>query len=341
MVALNLIQASNVQITTSLPAGLVALFIGGTNGVGETSVKQFAVHANAPRVYIIGRSQEAGERIARECREVNPGGSFMFLQKELHLMRNVELLCEEIKRKEKVVNLLFLSIGTLQYGKDTEEELHYPSALTLYARYQIISRLLPLLQRARHLRRVVTVFFGGGWERSIDFSDFQSRGQSRMRSQGQMAAITTFGLLYHQTQQQEGEGLGKVGFVHVFPGSVASGIARGEIGWFMRTLKTIAHVLASLVDIPFVEAGERFVFLCTSTRYADGGVDGTPLLEGLEVGKGVDGMESSGVFSVDEKGECAGPKLVNLVGEMKKGGELDRVGMMLGGGSMKAILLEL
>ncbi|KAK3674714.1 hypothetical protein LTR78_005436 [Recurvomyces mirabilis] len=241
----------------------------------------------------------------------------MFLQKELHLMRNVELLCEEIKQKEKVVNLLFLSIGTLEYGKDTEEGLHYPSALTLYARNHIISRLLPLLQRAKHLRRVVTVFFGGGWEGSIDFSDFQSRGQSRMRSQGQMAAITTLGLL------------------------VASGIARGEIGWFMRTLKVIAHVLAPLVDIPFAEAGERFVFLCTSARYADGGVDGTLLLEGLEIGKGVDGIEGSGVFSVDEKGEYAGPKLVNLVKEMERRGEVEKVGMMLAGGSMKAMLLEL
>lgn len=117
MVALNLIQSSNAQIKTSLPSGLVALFVGGTNGVGETSVKQFAIHAKAPKVYIIGRSQQAGERIKRECEELNPEGTFIFLQKELHLTRNVDALCEEIKEKEEVVNLLFLSIGTLEYEK--------------------------------------------------------------------------------------------------------------------------------------------------------------------------------------------------------------------------------
>ena len=116
MVALNIIQASNQRIKSTLPPGLVAIFVGATNGVGETTVRQFAKHAAQPRVYIIGRSQEAGERIAAECRGLNPAGTFIFLQRETSLMRKVDELCKELASKEPVINLLFLSVGTLQIG---------------------------------------------------------------------------------------------------------------------------------------------------------------------------------------------------------------------------------
>lgn len=116
MVALHVIRSSNDRIKSTLPAGLVAVFVGATNGVGETTVRQFAKHAVQPRVYIVGRSKEAGDRITAECKEINPEGTFVFVQRETHLMRNVDEVCNEISSKEEVVNLLFLSVGTLQQG---------------------------------------------------------------------------------------------------------------------------------------------------------------------------------------------------------------------------------
>lgn len=123
MVALDTIRASNNRIKTSLPAGLVAVFVGATNGVGETTVKEFAKHATAPSVYIIGRSQEAGDRIAAECRESNPEGTFNFVQTDASLMRNVDAVSAEITRKETAINLLFLTIGTLERGTSTDSPL--------------------------------------------------------------------------------------------------------------------------------------------------------------------------------------------------------------------------
>lgn len=114
MVALDTIRASNKQIRSVLPAGLVAVFVGATNGVGETTVREFAKHALAPQVYLLGRSQEAGERITGECRELNPEGTFTFIQTDASLMRNVDAVCAELANKETTINLLFLSVGTLQ-----------------------------------------------------------------------------------------------------------------------------------------------------------------------------------------------------------------------------------
>lgn len=114
MVTLDTVRASNNQIRTALPAALVAVFVGATNGVGETTVREFAKHASAPKGYILGRSPEAGDRIAGECRELNPEGTFIFIQTDASLMRNVDAVCADIASKETVINLLFLSVGTLQ-----------------------------------------------------------------------------------------------------------------------------------------------------------------------------------------------------------------------------------
>jgi len=116
MVTIEQVRASNAQIATCLPPGLVAVFVGATNGVGEAAVKQFAKHAVSPRVYLLGRSKDAGQRIVAECEARNPQGTFTFISKDLSLLRNVDEVCREILAKESHVNVLFLTIGTLQVG---------------------------------------------------------------------------------------------------------------------------------------------------------------------------------------------------------------------------------
>lgn len=120
MVALEAIRASNERIAKTLPAGLVGVFVGATNGVGETTVRQFAKYVQSPRVYIIGRSQEAGDRITKECKALNPKGEFTFISRDTSLMRNVDEICEDLKQREKSINVLFLTIGTLQRGMSKE-----------------------------------------------------------------------------------------------------------------------------------------------------------------------------------------------------------------------------
>lgn len=116
MVSLTDVESSNARISTVLPPGLVAVFVGGTNGIGETTLKRFAKHARQPRAYFIGRSQEAGDRIAAECKALNPEGEYIFIQEDVSLIRNVDEVCRDIKTRVKTINILFLSIGTLVFG---------------------------------------------------------------------------------------------------------------------------------------------------------------------------------------------------------------------------------
>ncbi len=112
MVSLPDIQSSNSRIASALPPGLIAIFVGATSGIGETSLKQFAKHARQPRVYFVGRSQAAGDRIAAECKALNSEGEYVFIKADTSLILNVDDVCRDIKSKEKAANLLFLSTGT-------------------------------------------------------------------------------------------------------------------------------------------------------------------------------------------------------------------------------------
>ena len=111
MVSLAQVQASNRLIRTVLPAGLVAVFVGATSGIGEISVKTFAKYANKPRIYLVGRSQDAADRILGDCKALNPEGTFAFIKADVSLIRAVDELCRKLRTQERAINLLFLSAG--------------------------------------------------------------------------------------------------------------------------------------------------------------------------------------------------------------------------------------
>ena len=115
MVALTDVKASNERIASTFPEGLVAIFVGGTSGVGEYTLKKFAKYAPNSRVYIVGRSQEAADRIIRECCQLSPRSKFDFIKADVSLLKNVDQVCRQIKSKESAVNILFQSQGSMAY----------------------------------------------------------------------------------------------------------------------------------------------------------------------------------------------------------------------------------
>jgi short-subunit dehydrogenase len=117
MVNLEQMRASNARIRECLPPGLVAVFAGGTSGIGETTMKQFAKHAVQPRIYFVGRSERAAARITAELTSLNPAGKYRFIRADLSLLQNVDEVCREIKTREPLINLLFLTPGTMMTGK--------------------------------------------------------------------------------------------------------------------------------------------------------------------------------------------------------------------------------
>jgi NADP-dependent 3-hydroxy acid dehydrogenase YdfG len=111
MVSLSTVRSSNALISSTLAPRLVAVFVGATSGIGEATLKELARYSRQPRAYFIGRSQDAADRIEAECKSLNPAGEFIFIKADVSLIRVVDQVCKQIKEKEKVINLLFLSAG--------------------------------------------------------------------------------------------------------------------------------------------------------------------------------------------------------------------------------------
>jgi NADP-dependent 3-hydroxy acid dehydrogenase YdfG len=117
MVNIKDVRKSNLAFKLSGHAsGLVAVFVGATSGVGMGTLKQFAKYATAPKVYVIGRSKTGATPLLNELKASNPEATFEFIETEISLIKNVDLACDEIKSKEKKVDILFMSPGYLSFN---------------------------------------------------------------------------------------------------------------------------------------------------------------------------------------------------------------------------------
>ncbi|KAL8642159.1 MAG: hypothetical protein Q9228_001119 [Teloschistes exilis] len=321
MVILSEVQSSNARIASTLPAGLVAVFVGGTSGIGETALKQFAKHVRQPRIYNIGRSQEAADRIAIACKELNADGEYHFIKADTSLIRNADLVCQEIRSNERAVNVLFLTTGTLLGRTGTSEGLHFATSLAYYSRTRFIVNLLPLLKQASSLRRVVTVF-AAGYEGPITTSDFQAWKVPMLSQRGHLSSLTTVSL------EALARDAPSVSFIHDFPGSVKTNLARGGEGAAIYVLKQVFKVIGPLINMPNQECGERQLFLATSGKYPSEDLEasGVPLTAGdSPVANGTSGKSGGGVYSVGSDGESSGAKVVELLAQFRKEGMVEQV----------------
>lgn len=117
MVPLSQIQQSNSLISINIPSRLVAVFVGATSGIGALTLKTFTKYTLQPRIYIIGRSQQSADHVISDCQTLNPSGEYNFIKSDVSLIRNVDKVCQQIKEKEKTINLLFLSQGAAVFDR--------------------------------------------------------------------------------------------------------------------------------------------------------------------------------------------------------------------------------
>ncbi|KIW01885.1 uncharacterized protein PV09_06732 [Verruconis gallopava] len=312
MVSLDVVKASNATIKTELSPGLVAVFVGGTSGIGEISLKQLARLTVRPRIYIVGRSAAAAERILAECRALNGEGEYVFVQKTLVRMRDAEAVCEDIKQRERHVNVLFLSVGEVDMSVEKNADGLRPIfALTTFARYLIALRLLPLLQRAPGLRRIVDVAAGAHEDRLLT-DDWQAERltvRDRNKLRGHLATMKTL------TWQRLVEQAPDVSIVQEFPGLVVTPLFQRLGGWLGVAFRLFVFLFGWLLAVPLDESAERHAFMATSAAFAprEGDAKGAPLVAGLGVRTGADGHLGSGMYSVGWNNEGPGEEAMALL----------------------------
>ncbi|VUC31642.1 unnamed protein product [Clonostachys rosea] len=323
MSLLTSIASSNNEISTSFPHGLVAVFVGGTSGVGEYTVKAFAKNAINSRVYIVGRSQESADRIIQECMQVSSGSTFQFIQADVSALRGVDSVCDDIKSKETAINLLFLSQGSMGFNKKSPDGLPLAASLATHSRTRFIANLLPLIQRAETLRRVVSVG-AATVEGPVDMSNFFGEGFPLMKWRDQLSSIQTLIL------EKFSRLAPTVSFIHSLPGIVKGGINRDAEGFSLKLIILVSRYLFEpFLQVPPDECGKRHLFLATSAIFnpAQSSVEAAGVLvPGCEETViGTDGETGSGAYSMDHYIRPLPAKSIEMLAQLRSNGTQDKI----------------
>ncbi|KAE8315365.1 hypothetical protein BDV41DRAFT_185398 [Aspergillus transmontanensis] len=301
MVGINEVRKSNAALHAR-EGDFVAVFVGGTSGIGEATAKELAKAIKKPTIHLVGRNQAAGSRILEELKSANPDGTFHFIQSDVSLLRNVDEACSEIKQKEKAVDLLFLSTGHLAASKqNTSDGLENNHALRYYSRMRFVHNLLPLLSASKAPARVVSVL-AGGQEGKIEEDNLDLQKSWTIMKAGMYAATLNSLAVEHLATLYP-----SISFVHVFPGIVRTPLMN-------KTMGSIAGSIVSFLSRPMSispqESGERHVFISTSAAYPPAAPEdptnaGVPLVEGVKTSVASTGKIGGGSYILNYDGANA------------------------------------
>lgn len=327
MVSYQEILASNANLNDSTTPR-VAVFVGGTSGIGNLTLRALISAAAATsttnnsgssggndgssgnsggsnlRIYLVGRPSARSRVAAELLLSTAHHAEMIWLEADISLLSETKRVCDEIveRRGEKRVDLLFLSAGYAPFGtrRETSEGIEIAQGLEFYSRVLFVKNLGGLLGSARG--RVVSVL-GGGLERggSVDVGDLDlKRNFSGVRAQAQYLSMNTLGLEALAKEHPD------VTFLHTWPGWVDTGNVRRGLDrgtWSGWVLLCVLEPLIRVFAMDQEEAAQRHLFMCTSAAFGGRGV----VWEGEGKKKGVNswGEEGpDGVFLVNYKCEC-------------------------------------
>ncbi|KAI1622614.1 hypothetical protein EDD37DRAFT_635466 [Exophiala viscosa] len=269
MVAVKDIKLNNESIKTP-SSNPVAVFVGGTGGIGRSALQALLKYTSSPTVYLVGRDPSRLEKQISELKTLNTSATIIpIIANDLTLVREAQKAADEIASKASRVDYLIMSAGFLNFNSApdyTAEGLDKITAIRYHARMAFLVKLLPLLRQSS-APRVISVLAGGG-EGALDLNDLgmtSAKNYSFVAAGGQAASMTT--LFFEQTSKQPENK--NIVFIHIFPGIVKTQL-RIEAGWIATLLYTwiLQYFLMNIIGYSSEEAGERVLFAATNDRFA-------------------------------------------------------------------------
>ncbi|KAF9531507.1 hypothetical protein CPB83DRAFT_849152 [Crepidotus variabilis] len=228
MVSLASIRASNAAVTHRTRP--LAVFVGGTSGIGEGMARTFGRHTNGNAdIIIVGRNKAAADTILSSLPTPDPASGSPpvtreFIQCDATLMKNVNAATQDILFKYPKINYLVVSTGIMTLaGRDkTVEGIDKKLAVHYYARWKFIHDLLPLVSKAKSEDETGSVMSvmaasGGG---AIDLNDLGLKKTYSLQNAA-LAAPTYNDLMMESFSER----YPSLALIHSIPGIVRSGLA--------------------------------------------------------------------------------------------------------------------
>ena len=265
----------------------VAVFIGGTSGVGEGMARMFAkcTKGNA-NIIIVGRNKEAGDRILSELEKPTEDPdkvTRLFVQCDVSLMRNVVATAQQLTSVLTKINYLVISTGFLDIANRTEtkEGLEYRLSITYYSRWLFLRELAPLLDAAisqNGERAVAMSILSTGYADEIDPEDWElKKNYSTVKT---IYSTTTYNDLMVESFAER---YPNIPFIHAHPGMVRTPIFKRSPSVMVKIVGWIVFTLARPFTISTEESAEWMWWTLLEIEGKNGSFRTDP--HGRELGK--------------------------------------------------------
>ncbi|KAH9942443.1 NAD-P-binding protein [Epithele typhae] len=236
-------RAANAAFAPSyLP---VAVFVGGTSGIGRACAEAFARYTRGnAHIVLVGRNEAAAHAILASFPAPSaPGAAHEFLHADAFLVRNVQAAADALRARLPRLHFLVLSTGlgmSLRGRDETAEGVDRRIGLAYYTRAKWVADLLPLLERAAAAgedARVMSVLAAGKGG-AIDVDDLAFRKGYASYKVG-LASPTYTDLLFEHLSKEHPS----VAFVHAHPGLVRTPLINFD-HWAFGPINMLTGALA-------------------------------------------------------------------------------------------------
>ncbi|KAJ7690195.1 hypothetical protein B0H17DRAFT_1011623 [Mycena rosella] len=262
----------------------VAIFAGGTSGIGQAMAEAFARYTRGrAHIILIGRNADSAGRVISgfPIPEQEDGWRHEFIACDATRMREIRATCAALRARLSHINFLVLSAGFNSFAtsKETSEGLDYHLALRYYSRYVYINELLPLLVKAheRGQQTHAMTIMGAGLGVPISTDDIgldKARAQTIKPLKGVMlsfAAMKGMGyspgyndaLVAYFACRNPG-----IAFTHVHPGFVKTSGLHTDAGWLLSPISWLYELVMEICAEYMLQAlldAKRGLFLRSPT----------------------------------------------------------------------------
>lgn len=239
-------QAANASVALAFRP--VALFLGGTSGIGRASVEGFARYTGGrAHIIIAGRNKATANAIIASFPK-HAESKYEFLHCDVFMLKNVVEACKVLKEDLGVqkLNYLFMTTGYLALFEkytDNGEGIDRKLAVHLYSRFKFVDELLPLLLAAKSQgeeARVVSVLTAGHGA-PADLDDLGVKNTYNFnKSRSQYITYTSLVL------EELAERYPNLSFTHIDPGHVFTPLINPV--WILRILKPLLAYLSTTAE---------------------------------------------------------------------------------------------